>query len=58
MLIPKSEIKRVPGLTDEQRDSIKYFKQGAVYCWVKNRTGEPCDFRVTVLRLTLSPRGQ
>ena len=41
MLIPESEVKSVHGITDEQRDAIKNFMQGAIYCWIKNRAGEP-----------------
>jgi len=33
MLMPESEIRRVSGITDEQRDAIKHFMQGAVCCW-------------------------
>jgi hypothetical protein len=41
VLIPDSDTRRVSGITDEQRKAIKHFMQGAVYCWVKNRPGEP-----------------
>lgn len=31
----------VNGITDEQRHAILSFLQGSVYCWCKNRKGEP-----------------
>jgi hypothetical protein len=31
----------VYGITDEQRRDIFCFLQGSVYCWCKNRKGEP-----------------
>jgi hypothetical protein len=40
MLIPKSEIREVHGITDEQRQRIMDFLQGAVYSWCKNRKDE------------------
>lgn len=39
-LSTSSEIRNVSGLLDEERALIKAFLQGAVYCWVKNRSGE------------------
>lgn len=41
MLLPESEVRGVYGITDDERDAIKFFMQGAVYCWVKNRMGQP-----------------
>jgi len=35
-LIEKSEIRRVTGIAESDVDAIKYFLQGAVYCWCKN----------------------
>jgi len=35
-----SEIRNVQGLSDSERQHIRAFVQGAVYCWVKNRKGE------------------
>lgn len=40
-LIPDSEQRETSGLTDTERMAIKAFLQGAAYCWVKNRSGEP-----------------
>ena len=31
----------VHGINEEQRESIIHFLQGSVYCWCKNRKGEP-----------------
>ena len=39
-LITPSELRDVSGITDEQKNLIKKFMQGAVYCWIKNRSGE------------------
>lgn len=39
-LNPSSEIRDVHGISDAEKDSIKAFMQGAVYCWVKNRKDE------------------
>ena len=39
-LATQSEIREVRGLTDAQRDGIRAFVQGAVYCWVKNSSEE------------------
>lgn len=44
-LIPESELRDVHGVTDEQKELIKAFMQGAVYCWVKNRRDEPFAVR-------------
>lgn len=35
-----SDLRSVSGLSDDERGLIKAFLQGAVYCWVKNRSGE------------------
>jgi hypothetical protein len=40
MLTPPSDIREVSGLSDDQRNAIRHFMQGAVYCWVKNRKSE------------------
>jgi len=37
MLIEKSEIREVHGISEEQKQRIRDFLQGAVYCWCKNR---------------------
>ena len=37
MLVEESEIREVHGITDEQRQRILDYLQGAVYCWCKNR---------------------
>ncbi len=39
-LTPPTIVRDVSGLTDEQKDRIRDFLQGAVYCWCKNRRGE------------------
>jgi hypothetical protein len=39
-LLPPSEIRQVTGITLEQELLMRAFLQGAVYSWVKNRTGE------------------
>ena len=39
-LIPPSKVRDVHGITDHQKDLIKAYLQGAVYSWVKNRSGE------------------
>ena len=39
-LLQPSEIRDVHGITNEQKDLIKAYLQGAVYSWVKNRKGE------------------
>ena len=39
-LLPPSEVREVRGITDEQPELIKAYLQGAVYSWVKNRSGE------------------
>jgi hypothetical protein len=40
MLIEKSEIRDVRGISDEQKQRIRDFLQGAVYSWCKNRKDE------------------
>lgn len=40
MLLQKSELREVYGITNEQRQRIMDFLQGAVYCWCKNRKDE------------------
>jgi len=40
MLVEKSEIREVHGITKEQKQKILDFLQGAVYCWCKNRRDE------------------
>ncbi len=44
-LSPASELRDVHGIDDAQKRLIKAFMQGAVYCWVKNRKGEPFAVR-------------
>jgi hypothetical protein len=39
-LNPQSEVRDVYGITDTEKELIKAFMQGAVYCWVKNRKDE------------------
>jgi hypothetical protein len=39
-LIPFSEVRDVPGLSDAEKLRIRDFLQGAVYCWCKNRKGD------------------
>lgn len=39
-LIPETEIREVHGIGDREKALIKAFLQGAVYSWVKNRSGE------------------
>ncbi len=39
-LEPDSEVREVHGIGTRDRDLIKTFLQGAVYSWVKNRSGE------------------
>jgi len=40
MLIEKSEIREVNGISKEQKQRITDFLQGAIYCWCKNRKNE------------------
>ncbi|MDR1120447.1 MAG: hypothetical protein LBM08_05975 [Dysgonamonadaceae bacterium] len=40
MLVEKSEIKEVHGISEEQKQRMMDFLQGAVYCWCKNRKNE------------------
>lgn len=42
---PKSRLYKVYGITTEERDLIKVYIQGAVYCWIKNRKNEPFSVR-------------
>jgi hypothetical protein len=39
-LSPESEIRDVHEITDEEKQRIIDFLQGAVYCWCKNRPNE------------------
>ncbi len=39
-LKPKSQIRKVYGITDKEKNRILNFLQGAVYYWCKNRKGE------------------
>ncbi|MBX7212048.1 MAG: hypothetical protein K1X78_27325 [Verrucomicrobiaceae bacterium] len=39
-LIPESQLRQVNGLEPEQTTAILSYLQGAVYSWVKNRSGE------------------
>ncbi len=45
MLRPPSEIREVREITDDRRDAFKFFMQGAAYCCVKTRMGEPFAVR-------------
>ena len=40
VLIPNSEIRDVHGITNEEKQLIKAYLQGAVYSWAKNRPNE------------------
>ncbi|MDR1120624.1 MAG: hypothetical protein LBM08_06865 [Dysgonamonadaceae bacterium] len=40
MLVKKSEIREVHGISEERKQRIMDFLQGAVYCWCKNRKDE------------------
>jgi hypothetical protein len=40
MLVEKSEIREVHGISEEQEQRMMDFLQGAVYCWCKNRENE------------------
>ncbi|MDD4848407.1 MAG: hypothetical protein PHR53_06575 [Bacteroidales bacterium] len=40
MLIENSKIRDVHGITDEHKQKILDFLQGAVYCWCKNKKDE------------------
>jgi len=44
-LSPESELREPSGLENMDRELIKAFMQGAIYCWVKNRPGEPFAVR-------------
>jgi hypothetical protein len=37
---PKSDLRDVSGISEIEKELIKAFMQGAVYCWVKNRKDE------------------
>ena len=39
-IVPKSEIRNVKGIKNEQIQRIYDFLQGGVYCWCKNRSDE------------------
>jgi len=39
-LIPDSELRDVTGIEKHELELIRAYLQGAVYCWVKNRSGE------------------
>lgn len=39
-LIPPSIVRNVRGVSDAQLDLMRTYLQGAVYSWVKNRSGE------------------
>jgi len=39
-LLTPSELRQVTGITAEQEQLMRAYVQGAVYSWVKNRTGE------------------
>lgn len=40
MLVDKSEVREVYGISGKQKQRILDFLQGAVYCWCKNRKNE------------------
>jgi hypothetical protein len=40
MLVEESEIREVFDISDDEKQRIIDFLQGAVYCWCKNRKGE------------------
>ncbi len=44
----KSELRKVNGITEDQRQRIIDFLQGAVYCWCNNRKNEPFALRYLV----------
>ena len=44
-LNPESELREPSGLENTDRELIKAFMQGAIYCWVKNRPEEPFAVR-------------
>ena len=39
-LSQKSDLRDVSGISDVEKELVKAFMQGAVYCWVKNRRDE------------------
>lgn len=39
-LVPQSKLRNVTGIEEHQLELIRAYLQGAVYCWVKNRSGE------------------
>lgn len=45
MFTESSDLRDVHGITDNEKILIKSFMQGAIYCWVKNRMGEPFSIR-------------
>lgn len=45
MLTEASELRDVYGISDSEKSLIKTFMQGAIYCWIKNRMGEPFAVR-------------
>lgn len=44
-IIPESELREPSGLNDSERELIKAFMQGAVYCWVKNQPNKSFEVR-------------
>jgi len=44
-LIPESELREPSGMNVTDRELIRAFMQGAIYCWVKNRPEEPFAVR-------------
>lgn len=44
-LILDSDLRDVHGIDDDTKAQIKAFIQGAIYCWVKNRKGQPFAVR-------------
>ena len=44
-LLTPTEIRSVRGIAPDVELLIRVFLQGAVYCWVKNRSGQPFALR-------------
>lgn len=39
-LVPPSEIREITGITDAEKQRIRDFLQGSVYCWCNNRRSD------------------
>jgi len=46
MLTPDSNVKEVEGISCDERQRIKDFLQGAVYCWCKHNKSEWLSLRI------------